>query len=126
MNRFSLILFLILFIGMSGYISGFFYLNIHEQAHVAVFNKYGIDSVTQFQYLILGGGTIPNLKQYNIRCDSVCKSDQLNIDAIGYHIALLIFSIHILIFMMLSYKIIFGDFLNNTKPKDLNTLQSIQ
>jgi hypothetical protein len=115
MNKIGLIFTLILFIGLSGYISGLFYIMVHEDAHIAVFYKYEIDSASQYNYLLLSAATIPNIEQYNERCNDYCKSDQLNIDAVGYHIALFIFAIHLLTLSTISFYILF------IKPKGLNT-----
>jgi len=118
MNKIGLIFILLLFIGLSGYISGLFYITIHEDAHIAVFYKYNIDSTSQYNYLLLTAATIPNIDQYNRLCNDYCKSDQLNIDAIGYHMALLIFAIHMLVLSSMMFYIVF------IKPKGLNTLVS--
>jgi len=107
MNKISLFVLLILFIGIAGYTSGMFYVVVHEKAHVAVFTKYGIDSIVTLNPKMIDGATIPNETQYIEKCNDFCKSDQMNIEAVGYHTALLIFAGYLLASALMGFYILF-------------------
>jgi hypothetical protein len=65
---------------------------VHEQAHVAIFNNYNISSNVTINWWTGGGYTTPNREQYRSYCGDSCKMAHSLNEIIGYNINTFIFA----------------------------------
>lgn len=88
----SKVVLVLVFILLS-YTTALGYLFIHEQAHTSIYQQYGIATVTHINIKTLQASTQILNPEDIFKCNDYCKMSQNQVEATGYHIALLIFAL---------------------------------
>jgi len=65
---------------------------VHEQAHVAIFNNYNISSTVTINWWTGSGSTFPNHNQYVLYCNDSCRMAHSLNEIIGYNVNTFIFA----------------------------------
>lgn len=93
----------ILFI-MFGLIVMLVYMSVHEQVHASILRSYGISSISKIY--IMKAWTYPtNQTEYDLNCNQECMLANNQTDAIGYHTALIIFTLFVIFYVTEIYKL---------------------
>lgn len=96
--------FLTIIFFVSGFIVSLVYMSIHEQVHAAIFRSYEIPSESRI-YLFSATTEPLNRSLYDINCDSYCHLANNETDVVGYHAALIIFSLFAVFYIREIYKL---------------------
>ena len=85
------------------YLVGLAYINSHEVIHAQIYNRYGISSYSQIDYIFLSGFTKPDGAEI-YKCNDVCKLQHSLNDIIGYNIRIIIFNLWALFIVFFIYR----------------------
>lgn len=101
--KYRIFIYTLILIGIFSYSTAVFYLFVHESAHANTFRSFGIGSKTTIDYRFLSAYTIAE----NNNCASLseCLAAQSNIDAVGYHFALIVYAIWSIFLVFIIFKI---------------------
>jgi hypothetical protein len=104
-DKFLKIILLTLLFGVFGYITMMIYAHVHEDVHVAIYRSYKVNSTSTFNYWT-GEAYTKATGNYSA-CNENCRYEHNLNEIVGYNLAIFIFTICSLTFIVFLSLIIF-------------------